>query len=76
MNKDRRQQLEKLIGELDDIKNQVEALRDEEQDYYDNMPESLQGGEKGDIATEAISQLDEAISNIEYAIDNIETAGS
>lgn len=40
------------------------------------MPESLQGGEKGDIATEAISQLDEAISNIEYAIDNIETAGS
>jgi hypothetical protein len=28
----------------------LETIRGEEHEYYDNMPESLQGGEKGEAA--------------------------
>lgn len=72
MNNDRRKALRKvaeeittLLGQLEDCKSELENLRDEEQEYYDNMPESLQGGEKGDAAQEAVIQIDEAIDAID-----------
>ena len=48
-----------------ELKEQVESIRDEEQEYYDNMPESLQSGEKGCSAESAVFALDEAISSLE-----------
>ena len=45
----------------------VEAIRDDEQEYFDNMPEGLQGGDKGQVAEAAISQLEEAFSVLEEA---------
>ena len=48
MNKQRRQQPNELAEKIRALKDEVETLRDEEQDYYDNMPESFQNGEKGD----------------------------
>ena len=50
MNKQRRKQIYELAEKIRELKDEVETLRDEEQDYYDNMPESFQGGEKGDKA--------------------------
>lgn len=64
MNKDRRHTLRDIVLRLMDIRTELEAVRDEEQDYYDNMPESLQGGEKGDAATEVIDTLTQSIDNI------------
>ena len=52
--------LEELQGMRDNIKEQIEALRDEEQEYFDNMPESFQGGDKGERATAAIDAMQEA----------------
>ena len=63
---------ENAIESLEDSKSMLEAVRDEEQDSYDNMPESLQNGERGEIAQEALNNLEEAISNIESAIDEIQ----
>lgn len=72
MNKDRRktiaaiyEQLEQLAALRDNIVEQIETIRDEEQDYYDNMPESLQGGEKGDVASAAIDALDNAVNGLQ-----------
>lgn len=49
--------------------------RDEEQEYLDNMPEGIAGGEKGDKAQETIDALDNALThleNIEFdGIDNL-----
>jgi len=42
-------------------------VRDEEQEAYDNMPESFQGGEKGEKAQECISAIEDAISSLEDA---------
>ena len=87
MNNDRRKaiaavrgEIELLVDQIDSIKTQLEDLRDEEQDYYDNMPESLQGGDKGQAAEEAVSNLDNAIDALDVdlssAIDALEDASA
>lgn len=48
MNATRRKELNKLIEQLEDIKSQIENLQQEEQDAYDNLPESLQDSERGE----------------------------
>jgi predicted RNase H-like HicB family nuclease len=50
----------------------VETIRDDEQEAYDNLPESMQGGDRGDAMQEAIQNLEEAISSIEEAEGLIE----
>lgn len=74
MNKNRRQQLSEKNDKLEEIKADIEMLRDEEQDYHDNMPESLQSGGKGQQAEEAIYEMDSAILGIEEAISSIKNA--
>lgn len=66
--------LQDLVGKAADVQSQLETLRDEEQEYYDNMPEGLQAGEKGDKATEVIDYLESAITEVETAHDSIEEA--
>ena len=41
MNKERRKQLDEIISKLEDIKQDIVSLQDEEQEYFDNMPEAL-----------------------------------
>ena len=67
MNKDRRKaiakitdQLDELRGMMDNIRQAIEDIKDEEQEYHDNMPEAFQQGEKGDAAQTAIDALDNA----------------
>jgi hypothetical protein len=86
VNKDRRKALSDLVdriglmsGMRDDIVSELEALKDEEQEYFDNMPESLQGGDKGQLAEQSISSMDDAINELDGmqfddAISNIESA--
>lgn len=54
---------------LDDAKVQIETIRDEETEKYDNMPEGLQSSERGDTMQEGISALDNAIQSLEDAIN-------
>ena len=70
MNKQRRKSIEKVIGKLEEFKEELTYLLEEEQDYYDNMPEGIQSGEKGDKALYSIDTLESAISSIDEAIEN------
>ncbi len=74
MNKERRNALDAAISKLGGIKFKIEALKGEEQEYFDNMPEGLQQGEKGSAAEEAISNMEDAINNMEEAISSIDSA--
>lgn len=51
--------LDRLAGELSVIFDSVQAVRDEEQEAFDNLPESLQEGERGYFMQDAIDALDE-----------------
>lgn len=48
----------------------AEELKDELQNWLDNLPEPLQGGEKANELEEAISNLEEMIYNLEVASSN------
>ena len=74
MNKDRRARIQALINKLEDIKEDIDFIKGEEQEYYDNMPENFQMGEKGDKAQEAIDNLDYAYSSIEEVVEYLEEA--
>lgn len=68
MNKARRQEIEKAVAMLETAKEIFEACRDEEQDYFDNMPESFQSGDKGQEAETAIGILDDIVSALDDAV--------
>lgn len=74
MNKDRRARIQALIDKLYEIQSDVDSIKDEEQEYYDNMPESIQCGERGDKAQEAIDNLDYAYSSFDEVIEYLEEA--
>ncbi len=67
MNADRRKRLSAIAQKLVDIQTDLEAIRDEEQDAFDNLPESIQGGEKGQTMEECISTMDDAVSSLSDA---------
>lgn len=58
MNKARFARLSKLIEELS-------AIRDEEQDAFDNLPKNFQYGSQGEMMQEGIDVMDEALSSLE-----------
>lgn len=45
---------------LEEVLSEFTALRDELQDWFDNLPESFQDGSKGEALQTAIDQLDNA----------------
>ena len=78
MNKSRRQELRKLIREINAVNNDT-ALSDcintldnilwDEQSYYDNIPENLQYSERATTSEEAIENIEEAIGCLNEALD-------
>lgn len=81
MNRDRRKALsalaEKISGHVSDmeiLRDDLIDLRDEEQEYLDNMPESMTEGERAQAAEAAIAAMDEAIGYVEDFVDSGVTA--
>lgn len=66
MNKQRRNRLQKVIDKLEELKEEVSSICEEEQEAYDNIPESLQDGEIGIrcTITSAASKTSRVISTI------------
>lgn len=71
MNKRRRKLLAKAAEELEAVKVSIECTRDEEQESYDNLPESLQSAGVGESMEENISNLDDIINDLEGIISAI-----
>jgi type I restriction-modification system DNA methylase subunit len=76
MNKNRRKELMEWVKKVEDwaeqgesIKGELESICSDEQEYFDNMPENLQGSMRGMDAEEAIDKMNEAIECIERAIE-------
>jgi division protein CdvB (Snf7/Vps24/ESCRT-III family) len=57
--------LQLLHADADDLVNAIDEVKSEEEDYYENMPENMQSGDKGSQAEDAISALQEAIDALE-----------
>jgi predicted nucleic acid-binding Zn-ribbon protein len=62
-----RSKFDDLAGDLEIIATEIESERDDEQDKFDNMPEGLQAGERGQAIEQAISTLESTLETIESA---------
>jgi hypothetical protein len=55
---------------IDCIRADIEGIKDDEQESYDNMPESIQyASERAENSLNAIDELDDILSNL----DSIQT---
>lgn len=80
MNKETRKQLSKLRDKVDSLKSQlldlseqVQEIRDEEDDKYYNLPDSLQESKVGKTIMEGEESLDEIIYNFEQVESEFDT---
>lgn len=72
MNKQRRNRLQKVIDQPEELKEEVSSICEEEQEAYDNMPESLKDGERGSQMYDNISTLEDQESNFDELIENLQ----
>ncbi len=74
---DTRARLEDINEGLIKVKAELYQIREEEQDAYDNLPESLQESSRGEVMQEAIDKIEEIIDgldeiDLDYLMDSIE----
>ena len=74
MNKERRKQLADIVEQLESLKSELEEVKEQEESAFENMPESLQGSDRGQRMQEVIDILDNSFSSIEEAIDGLTEA--
>lgn len=72
MNRDRRKRLQEVYDALEEQLTALEEIRDEEQESYDNYPESLQESERGQALYENVDSLDSAYYDLESLMESIQ----
>ena len=71
MNKQRRQKIREVRKEIKNCKDNLQKILDEEQDYFDNMPENLQGSVRGSDSEDAIATMESCIEDLEKIVDEL-----
>jgi hypothetical protein len=74
MNKIRRKALQEIYDKLSDLREELETIKDEEDESRENMPENLQGSERYEQSETASGNIDEAMEYLSSACDSIESA--
>lgn len=76
MNKDRRNRLTVLMKNIDVLKEQLESIMEEEEEYYNNMPDNMKDGERGQQTEERVGTIQNAIDRLDEAMSAITEAAS
>lgn len=71
MNKQRRGAIQDAISKLEDCKDLLSSVKDEEDEARENMPENLEGSEAYSFSEDCSDNIEEAISSVEEAIDTL-----
>lgn len=72
MNKKQRKEIERIFDRLTEINEELECIKDEEEEKLYNLPENLQNSEKAEQFGTAIDALDEAMESITEACEKLE----
>lgn len=73
MNKARRKKLGEIIDQLENLREDLDAVASEEREAYDNLPESLQESDRGCAMEEAADELEDICSELEELRQRIES---
>lgn len=71
MNNKRRKEVSKVVDALTEISQTLSILAEEENEAFDNLPESLQESSRGDDMQEWIDRLEGAQATIDEVIDEL-----
>ena len=71
MNKERRKKLDEVYDYLVNAEALLDEIKDEEEDAFYSIPESLKNSERGQKSEEAIGYLEDAVNCVVDAIDNV-----
>lgn len=79
MNKDRRKAIQSVISKIHeleetmtDILDEIETIKNEEEEYLNNIPENLQTSARYETAENAVSELESAFNDFESAKDSLD----
>ena len=72
MNNARRKELRLAISKIEILEGEITAVSEEEQECYQNLPEGIQDGERGEKMDENCQELDEIVSELEDLRNRIE----
>jgi hypothetical protein len=65
-----------LTDKLREIETEIEEVAAEEREAYDNLPEGLQNGERGEAMSAAADALENAHSQVGDALASLEEASA
>ncbi len=74
MNKQRRKLIDAAVAKLTELRMEVEAIAEDEEEYRDAIPENLAASEVYDKADDAAGSLRLAADGLGDAIDYLEEA--
>jgi len=69
MNKERRKQIEEVISKFDKIRDQLQQILDDEQTYFDCIPENLQNSERAYNSESAINNMEDVIEKTDDILE-------
>ena len=69
MNKERRKQIEEVISKFDKIRDQLQQILDDEQTYFDCIPENLQSSERAYNSENAINNMEDVIEKTDDILE-------
>lgn len=68
MNKQNREDLQKAIDKATEAMETIRRIAEEEREKFDNLPEGLQQGDKGQAIEQAADGLEQAADEIDSAV--------
>lgn len=74
MNNFRRKRISKIVDALNELKDQIDELHEDEEETLGNIPESLQGTERYENSENAVDMLESASAGLEDVISFLEDA--
>ena len=72
MNKARRKKLGEIAEQLSDLRDQLQTILEEEEEYRDNIPENLQGTERYEKSDEACEIIDTCGESLEEVFTQLQ----
>lgn len=71
MNKLRKQKIREIRKEIENCKDSLQKVLDEEQNYFDNMPGNLQSSVRGSSSEDAIDTMESCVEDLEKVISEL-----
>ena len=74
MNKTRRNAISEIQDKIAELQADPQWLKEEEEEAYDNLPDGIRDGERGDAMQEAIDAMENADNALQEAYDYLTDA--